>query len=57
MVCYILCGKKSATISSIYNSAAGAGSARKDAVMKRLIELDKSYDNYFFDHKENKGIA
>lgn len=50
-------GKKSATISSIYNSAAGAGSARKDAVMKRLIELDKSYDNYFFDRKENKGIA
>lgn len=46
-------GKKSATVSSIYNAAAGAGSARKDAVMKRLIELDKSYDDYFFDRKEN----
>jgi len=42
----------------IYNSAAGAGSARKDAVTKRLIELDKSYDDYFFDKIENnKGIA
>lgn len=40
-------GKKSATISSIYNSAAGAGSARKDAVKKRLGELDKNYSDYF----------
>lgn len=50
-------GKKSATINQTYNSAAGAGSARKDAVMKRLIELDRSYDNFFFDRKENKDIA
>ena len=40
-------GKRSATISSVYNSAAGSGSARKDAVMKRLNELDKSYHSYF----------
>lgn len=46
-------GKKSATVSNVYNAAAGAGSARKDAVMKRLIELDKSYDDYFFDRKAN----
>lgn len=50
-------GKKSATISQTYNSAAGAGSARKDAVMKRLMELDRSYDDFFFDRKANKDIA
>lgn len=42
-------GKRSATISSVYNSAAGSGSARKDAVMKRLTELDKNYHSYFKD--------
>ena len=39
-------GKKSATVSSIYNAAAGAGSARKEAVCKRLSELDKSFSEY-----------
>lgn len=39
-------GKKGATVSSAYNSASGAGSARKDAVNKRLSELDKSYRNF-----------
>lgn len=50
-------GGRSATVSSIYNSASTSGSGRKEAVMKRLMELDKSYDNYFFDRKENKDIA
>lgn len=40
-------GKKSATISSIYNSAAGSGSGKKESVRKRLDEIEKSYDNYF----------
>lgn len=40
-------GKKSATISQVYNSYAGSGSARKDAVMKRLLELNRSYEEYF----------
>lgn len=39
-------GKKSATVSSVYNAAAGAGSARKEAVSKRLSELDKSFSEY-----------
>lgn len=46
-------GKKSASISNIYNSAAGSGSAKKDSVMKRLIELEKSYDDYFFDREDH----
>ena len=40
-------GKRSPTMSSIYNSAAGRGPAHKHAVMKRLNELDKSYHSYF----------
>ena len=40
-------GKKSATTSSIYNSAAGSGSGKKEAVRKRLEEIQKSYDSYF----------
>jgi len=50
-------GKKAATVSNVYNMAAGAGSARKDAVVKRLIELDKSYDDYFFDRNPDQNIA
>ena len=41
------CGKKSATTSKIYNSAAGAGSGKKDSVRKRLDEVEKSYNEYF----------
>lgn len=40
-------GKKSATISSAYNSAAGSGSGKKESVRKRLEEVKKSYDAYF----------
>lgn len=40
-------GKKSATTSSIYNNAAGNGSGKKEAVKKRLEEIQKSYDSYF----------
>ena len=40
-------GKKSATTSSIYNNAAGNGSGKKEAVRKRLEEIQKSYDSYF----------
>lgn len=41
------CGKKSPTNNSVYNSCAGAGSARKDAVCKRLNEVWKHYKAYF----------
>lgn len=44
---YFFAGKKSATISSVYNSAAGSGSGKKDAVRKRLDEIEKSYESYF----------
>lgn len=44
---YFFAGKKSTTISSIYNSAAGSGSGKKEAVKKRLDEIKKSYDNFF----------
>ena len=40
-------GKKSATISSIYNSAAGSGSGKKESVRKRLDETMNSYESYF----------
>lgn len=40
-------GKKSATISNIYNSAAGSGSGKKESVKKRLDEIKKNYNEYF----------
>lgn len=40
-------GKKSATISSVYNSAAGSGSGKKESVKKRLEEVMNSYESYF----------
>lgn len=40
-------GSKSATISSEYNRAAGRGTGKKEAVRKRLEEIQKSYDSYF----------
>lgn len=46
-------GKKSATISSVYNSAAGSGSGKKDAVQKRLDEIEKSYTEYFLKRENN----
>lgn len=44
------CGKKSPTISSEYNSAAGRGTGKNSAVRKRLEAIEKSY-NEFFMHK------
>lgn len=40
-------GTKSASISAIYNENAGSGSARKEAVRKRLDEMEKSYKEFF----------
>lgn len=40
-------GTKSDSISDIYNQNAGSGSARKEAVMKRLEEVEKSYTEFF----------
>ncbi len=42
-------GTRSASISAIYNENAGSGSARKEAVRKRLDEVEKSYKEYFKD--------
>lgn len=41
------CGKKSATISKAYNDAAGRGTGKNSAVMKRVEEIKKDYDKYF----------
>lgn len=49
---YFFSGKKSATISSVYNSAAGAGSGKKESVRKRVEELEKSYNDFFKDPLE-----
>lgn len=40
-------GKRSASVSTIYNSCAGSGSAKKEAVRKRLDEIQKHYDEFF----------
>lgn len=40
-------GKKSATISKAYNDAAGIGTGKNPAVMKRVEEIKKNYDKYF----------
>ncbi len=40
-------GKRTATISSAYNSAAGSGSGKKEAVRKRVEEIEKSYNEFF----------
>lgn len=40
-------GKKSATISDEYNEAAGRGTGKNVAVMKRVEEIKKSYDKFF----------
>ena len=40
-------GKKSATISSAYNSASGRGTGKSSAVATRLKELNKSYEKFF----------
>lgn len=40
-------GSRSATISSIYNSAASSGTGKKESVQKRLNEVTKSYKEYF----------
>lgn len=45
-------GKKSATTSNSYNSAAGNGSGRKEAVRKRLEVVERSYKAFFKEQKE-----
>ena len=40
-------GKKSATISKAYNDAAGRGTGKNSAVLKRVDEIKKDYDKYF----------
>lgn len=40
-------GKKSATISSAYNTYSGSGSARKDAVRNRLDAIEENYNKFF----------
>lgn len=40
-------GKKSATTSKAYNDAAGRGTGKNSAVMKRVEEIKKDYDKYF----------
>ena len=40
-------GKRSASISTLYNQAAGAGSAKATSVQRRLEEVDKSYKSFF----------
>lgn len=40
-------GKKSPTVSKVYNEAAGRGTGKNSAVKTRLNELKKNYDNYF----------
>lgn len=40
-------GKKSATISSTYNTYAGSGSARKEAVRNRLQAVEENYNKFF----------
>lgn len=47
-------GKKSASISSVYNDAAGSGSARKEAVGKRLDEIAKHYGTFF--HRQKMAV-
>ena len=44
---YFFSGRRSATISDAYNSAARSGVGRKDSVRRRLDELQRSYDGYF----------
>ena len=45
-------GTKSPTISSEYNRASGRGTGKKEAVHKRLEELNKSYISYFESKEE-----
>lgn len=50
-VAEFFCGKKSASISDVYNQNAGSGSAKKEAVRKRLKEIRNNYIDYFKDIK------
>lgn len=43
-------GKRSASISDMYNQNAGSGSAKKEAVRKRLSEIEKHYESFFADN-------
>lgn len=41
------CGKKFTTTSKAYNDAAGRGTGKNSAVIKRVEEIKKDYDKYF----------
>ena len=41
------CGKRSASISDVYNQNAGSGSAKKEAVRKRLEEIRTHFNGFF----------
>ncbi len=47
-------GKKSASVSSVYNDCAGSGSAKKDAVRKRLDEITRHYEAFF--HADGRAV-
>lgn len=49
-------GKKSASISSVYNECAGSGSARKEAVRKRLEEIARHYDAFFNSQHQQMAV-
>lgn len=50
-------GKKSASISDVYNQNAGSGSAKKEAVRKRLSEIEKHYDGFFLDNDTDEAVS
>lgn len=44
---YFFNGKKSSSISDIYNTASGSASGKSDNVNKRITEITKAYNDYF----------
>ena len=50
-------GKKSASISDVYNQNARSGSAKKEAARKRLSEIEKHYDDFFADSIDDNEVS
>lgn len=48
-------GKRSASVSEVYNQNAGSGSSKKEAVRKRLSEIEKYYDDFFTNSTDDKA--
>lgn len=46
-------GRKSATISKTYNSYASSGSGKKEAIKKRLKEIENSYIDFFMRQEQS----